>query len=241
MADIVALIPARSGSKGVPDKNIKLLGGRPLMAYTIAAAHLTDTIERVIVSTDSEHYANIAREYGAEVPFLRPAEISGDSSGDYEWIRHILDWMRDNEDSQPEYLVHLRPTTPFRETTHIKAAIEYMMQSDSATALRSAHEMSQSSYKTLEVEGGYFRCICSGSFDIETANQPRQLFRETYDPNGYVDVYRTSYVIENERLLGNRVLAYITPRIDEVDTPEDFDYLEYQVARNPDFARRLFG
>jgi len=241
MADIVALIPARSGSKGVPHKNIKLLNGKPLMAYSITAACLTDEIDRVIVSTDSEHYANLAREYGAEVPFLRPAEISGDSSGDYGWVRHALDWLQDNEGDQPEYLVNLRPTTPFREVTHIKAAIEYIVQSDNATALRSAHEMSQTSYKTLEVEGNYFRCICSGSFDIEAANRPRQEFRKTYDPNGYVDIYRRSFVIEKKKLLGNQVLAYITPRISEVDTLEDFDYLEYQVTRNPELSIRLFG
>jgi len=219
MADIVALIPARSGSKGVPDKNIKPLGGRPLIAYTIAAAHLTDTIGRVIVSTDSEHYANI----------------------DYEWIRHILDWMRDNEDSQPEYLVHLRPTTPFREITYINAAIERMMNADEPTALRSVHEMSETAYKSLEMEDGYLKCICSGSSDLDSANRPRQEFNKTYIANGYVDIYRTSYVIKNEKILGNRVVAYITPCVGEVDTLEDFDYLEYQVASKPMLISKLFG
>ena len=106
MIDIVAIIPARSGSKGVPDKNIKLLAGKPLIAYSIASAQLTDNIQRVIVSTDSERYAEIASEYGAETPFLRPAELSVDSSTDYDVLKHTLDWLQVNEGFQPEYLVY---------------------------------------------------------------------------------------------------------------------------------------
>lgn len=241
MANIVAVIPARSGSKGVPDKNIKLLAGHPLIAYSIAAGQLANGIDRTIVSTDSEEYASIAHEYGAEVPFLRPAEISGDHNTDYDVIIHALNWLQDNEAYQPTLLVYLRPTTPFREITYIDSAIELMRKTDDATALRSVHKMSQSSYKTLEIEGGYLKCICSGSFDVDAANLPRQGYKTTYDANGYVDIFRSSFVIENERLLGDRVLAYVTPRIAEVDTFEDFDYLEYQVTMNPRLASRLFG
>ena len=240
MADIVAVIPARSGSKGVPDKNIKLLAGRPLLAYSIAAARLAINIQRIIVSTDSEHYAYIAREYGAEVPFLRPVEISGDNSTDYEWIKHTLDWMQKEEGFIPSYLVHLRPTTPLREPIYIEEAINRLMQDNSATALRSSHEMIQSSYKTLEIEGGYYKCIGTGSLDLDEANRPRQEFKKTYDPNGYVDVYKSRYIIENEKILGDRVLAYITPRIAEVDTLEEFDFLEYQIYKNPTLVSRLF-
>ena len=240
MADIVAVIPARSGSKGVPDKNIKLLAGRPLLAYSIAAARLAINIQRIIVSTDSEHYAYIAREYGAEVPFLRPVEISGDNSTDYEWIKHTLDWMQKEEGFIPSYLVHLRPTTPLREPIYIEEAINRLMQDNSATALRSSHEMIQSSYKTLEIEGGYYKCIGTGSLDLDEANRPRQEFKKTYDPNGYVDVYKSRYIVENGKILGDRVLAYITPRIAEVDTLEEFDFLEYQVYKNPTLVSRLF-
>ena len=124
MSKTIAIIPARSGSKGVPDKNIKLLAAKPLMAYSIMAARLARNIDRVIVSTDSEKYADIAREYGAEVPFLRPNSISTDTSSDYQFIRHALDWLVENEGTQPEYLVHLRPTTPLREVCYIDLAVE---------------------------------------------------------------------------------------------------------------------
>lgn len=240
MAETIAVIPARSGSKSVPDKNIKLLAGRPLIAYSIVAARLTNNIDRVIVSTDSEHYAHIAREYGAEVPFLRPPEISGDNNTDYEWIKHALDWMQKEERGMPSYLVHLRPTTPLREPVYIAKAIECLKQDNNATALRSSHEMIQSSYKTLEIEGSYYKCIGTGSLDLDEANRPRQEFKKTYDPNGYVDVYKSHYILENEKILGDRVLAYITPRIAEVDTLEEFDFLEYQIYKKPTLVSRLF-
>lgn len=240
MTNVIAIIPARSGSKGVVDKNIRLLGGHPLIAYSIVAAQLANGIDRIIVSTDSEKYAKIARDYGAEVPFLRPDEISRDSSGDYEFIKHALDWLQDNEGYQPEYLVHLRPSTPFREVCYIESAIEAIKKDKKATALRSLHEMPQSAYKTFEIEGGYMKTVCRDSFDIETANRPRQMFKTTYDANGYIDIIRTSYVIANKKIHGDRVIAYITPRAFEVDMPEDFEYLEYLISKNPMFVKRFF-
>ena len=240
MVNVTAVIPARSGSKGVVDKNIKLLGGHPLIAYSIAAAKLASGIDRIIVSTDSIEYASVARKYGAEVPFLRPPEISGDNSTDYECIKHILDWMQNEENFLPTYLVHLRPTTPLRETKYIDAAINLIKKTKYATALRSSHEMTQSSYKTFEIDRGYYKCLCTGSLDLDEANRPRQEFKKTYDPNGYVDVYKTHYIMENGKILGDRVLAYITPRITEIDSLEEFDFLEYQVYKNPTLVSRLF-
>jgi CMP-N,N'-diacetyllegionaminic acid synthase len=239
MKNILAIIPARSGSKGVPDKNIRHLGGHPLIAYSIAAAQQSKGIDRILVSTDSENYAGIARDYGAEVPFLRPPEISGDRSGDYEFIRHTLDWLHDRENYQPEYLVHLRPTTPFREVSYIEAALEAIQKNKKASALRSLHEMPQSAYKTFEIEGGYMKAVCSGSFDVETSNRPRQMFNTTYDANGYVDILKTSYVLANKKVHGNQVLAFVTPLTFEVDTQEDFDYLEYLISKKPMLVKRL--
>ena len=125
MTEVVAIIPARSGSKSVAHKNIKLLSGHPLIAYSIAAAQLSKSIGRIIVSTDSEHYAGIAKKYGAEVPFIRPAKLSEDKSGDREFLEHAMEWMAENEGFQPEYWVHLRPTTPLREPRIIDEAIDF--------------------------------------------------------------------------------------------------------------------
>ena len=241
MADIIAIIPARSGSKGVPDKNIRLLAGKPLLTYSIVAARLVESIGRVIVSTDSQHYTDIAKEYGAEVPFLRPRGISDDGSSVYEYIKHTLDWIKDHEGNIPKYIVLLLPTIPLREVAHIEKAIRYMMASDNACGLRSVHEMSETAYKTLEIENGYLKCICTGSLDINVSNRPRQEFPITYQPNGYVDVIRSSYVMEKGEVFGDKVIAYVTPRTSEVDTLEDFEYLEYQVDRKPAIVRSLFG
>lgn len=240
MSQVVAIIPARSGSKSIPDKNIKHLAGKPLIAYSIAAARLAKNIDRVIVSTDSQKYADIAAQYGAEVPFLRPVEISGDTSTDYLCIKHALDWLQYQEGSQPEYLVHLRPTTPLRDSRCIEDAIELLRNNEVATALRSVHEMSESAYKTMEIETGFLKRVFCGSFDLDTANDNRQRFSKTYHPNGYVDVIRSSFVRENQKLHGNCVLAYISESAIEVDTINDFAYLEYKVASNPSLVNRLF-
>lgn len=240
MQDIFAIIPARSGSKGVQNKNIKILAGKPLIAYSIAVARMAKNINRVIVSTDSEQYASIAREYGAEVPFLRPKEISGDNSTDYEVIKHTLDWFLCTEKMLPKYLVHLRPTTPLRDLNYINNAIDIIRQNNEATSLRSVHEMSESAYKTFEVENGYLKSVGSGSFELDSSNEPRQKFIKTYHGNGYVDVILSSFVMESKKIHGNRVLAYITPFINEVDVENDFKYLEYEISSNPTLFSRIF-
>ena len=138
--NIISVIPARSGSKGVPDKNIKLLAGKPLIAYSIAAAKKSKLINKIIVSTDSKKYANIAKKYGAEAPFLRPAELAGGKSTDYDWVNHLLNWLATNEDNNPEYLVHLRPTTPLRDPEIIDNAIEELINNLEATVHRQCKE-----------------------------------------------------------------------------------------------------
>ena len=119
MNNTIAIIPARLGSKSILDKNIKLLSGHPLMAYSIATAKLSKKIKRVIVSTNSKEYADIAKQYGAEVPFIRPDEYSTDSASDRDFLVHAMNWLDENEGSVPEYWVHLRPTTPLRRDVEV--------------------------------------------------------------------------------------------------------------------------
>ena len=239
MANVVAVIPARSGSKGVINKNIRLLAGYPLIAYSIAAAKLSTGIDRIIVSTDSNEYAAIARAYGAEIPFLRPNNISCDTSTDYDFVVHLLDWMLNSEGTLPSYLVHLRPTTPLREPNYIDDAIERIQQATEATSLRSVHEMSESAYKAFAIERGFLKSIGSNSFALDDFNDPRQRFNKTYQANGYVDVIKTAFVIENNKLHGDHVLSFITPYVVEVDTPDDFIYLEYLAAKKPAIVNAL--
>ena len=238
--NILAVIPARSGSKGVPNKNIKELAGKPLIAYSISAAIKSKLIDRVIVSTDSEKYASISKDYGAEVPFIRPNEYSGDDSTDYDFVKHLLDWLAKNEGNTPDYIIHLRPTTPLRDPSILDNVIEKFMNNGEATSLRSAHEMPETAYKQFELEGKYFKTICTDSFDLDDANNSRQSFPKTYTPNGYVDILRTSHILENHLLHGNRVMGYVTDFAIEVDTIDDFGFLEWQIKSNNKLINSLF-
>ncbi len=240
MSNVIALIPARSGSKGVPNKNIRMLGGHPLIAWSIKAAIRAKSIDRVIVSTDSYDYAHMAIQLGAEAPFLRPAEISGDHSTDFDFIAHALDWFADNG-GEPEYIVHFRPTTPFRDPAQIDAAVSLFQHSKMATALRSAHEMSESAYKTFEIApAGQFKRLGADVTALDAANNARQQFPATYQANGYVDVLSTRFIRDNGLIHGDWVLPFITPTVVEVDTEDDFSLLEYQLARTPKISANLF-
>jgi len=234
MNNIIALIPARSGSKGVSNKNIRPIGGFPLIAYSIAAALKSTLIDRVIVSTDSEEYAELSRSYGAETPFIRPADISGERATDIEFFRHAVTWFQDNEELTPEYFVHLRPTTPFRDPNILDNAIKEFISSD-YSALRSCHKMSESSYKTFEIENNIFKRICNGESNIEGSNAARQVFPVTYEANGYIDIVRSEMIVNHNLIHGNRVKAFITNTSHEIDEISDVDFLEFLIKKYPEY------
>ena len=235
---VYAIIPARSGSKGVPNKNIMDLGGYPLIAYSIVAAKKCSTIDRVIVSTDSEEYSEIALKYGAEVPFLRPRNISDDSATDHEFFKHAVEYFRQEENYVPEYFAHLRPTTPLRYSDVIDKAIKGFVNSE-YSALRSVNTMSDTSYKTFEIENEKLKTLCNGNFNIESTTLPRQSFPLTYNPNGYIDIVRTS-MIDKGLIHGDNVNALITEVMYEIDEFDDFDFLEFMIQKNPNFLKKMF-
>lgn len=225
-----AIIPARGGSKGVPGKNIKMLAGFPLIAYSIVAARLASGIDRIIISTDSEEIASVARKYGADVPFIRPAELAQDLSPDRDFVVHALDWLYANEGVSPDFLVHLRPTTPLRDPAVISRAVTELAKKHDATSLRSAHPCPESPFKWfLLKEDGFYTGIQTDEMDL--LNKPRQLFPTVYVPDGYVDVLRTSFVTSSQSIHGNKVMGFITPFCREVDTIEDFQALEFQIRK----------
>ena len=233
---IVAIIPARGGSKGVPGKNIKKLNGFPLIAYSIAAARMSKRIQRIIISTDSEEIAHICKSFGAEAPFLRPAAFAQDNSKDLEFMLHAIDWCDKNEEFIPEYWVHLRPTTPLRDPKIIDRAIDILMEKSEATSLRSGHPASESPFKWFKKDvNGYFRGIIDISNDV--ANNARQQFPEVYIPDGYVDVLKASFIKSSNLMHGDKMIGFVSPVCTEVDTIEDFEYLEHEVhkIKNPAF------
>jgi len=232
MANVVAVIPAREGSKGVPKKNIKLLGEYPLIAYSIAAARLSKEIGRVVVSTDSLEIADIAKQFGAEVPFLRPRDLAQDNSTNMDFIRHTLDWFNNHEGSQPDILVQLLPTTPLREPEVVDSAIRTFLANDAATSLRTVHELPEPPQKMMGMEGEFLVGLFPDDPRPEYYNLNRQAFPAAYHPNSYVDIFNTSYVNHSGELFGDRILAFITDVAVEVDQPAELAYLEYLVERH---------
>ena len=227
MNKFVTIIPARSGSKSIPDKNILKLGKYPLIAYSIAAAKLSKYSSRVIVSTDSEKYASIAKDFGAEVPFIRPLNFSGDKSVDRDFLVHAMQWFLENEFNLPEMWIHLRPTTPLRNPEIMDRAIDYFLENPEATSLRSAHKAPESPMKWFIKEKNYFK----GFVDSQISNLPKEMFKETYIPNGYIDIVKSSNVMKNFNIHGNKILAFSTPVVNEVDSIEEFEYISFQLKK----------
>ncbi|MFH1133489.1 MAG: acylneuraminate cytidylyltransferase family protein [Nanoarchaeota archaeon] len=222
--NILALIPARGGSKSIPHKNIVKLGEHPLIAYAIGVAKLSKLINRVIVSTDDPEIARIAKQYGAEVPFLRPKEISQDNSLDIEFYKHALEFLG-KEGYVPDLVVHLRPTTPLREVRLVDAAIKEMMGDKDATALRSAYEFPFTGYKLFRLDGSYMHFFGAEDFPgKEYYNFPRQQLPKTYNPNGYVDVLRPSVLKRTGTLHGAKIRAFITENVADIDSLQDYAF-----------------
>ena len=228
MNRVVAIIPARGGSKSVPKKNIRLLGKYPLIAYSIAAAKLSKHIEQVIVSTDADDIAHIAEVYGADVPFRRPLEIAQDHSTDMEFFEHFIRFCNTEGIVLPEYMVHLRPTTPLRELSVVDSAIEKILNSPNATGLRSVEAFNVSPYKIFRMEAGYLTGFFPDLEESEYYNLPRQHFPQTFKPNGYVDVVRSSTIFGG-KLHGDKLLGVITDAVPDIDAVEDFDQAALEV------------
>lgn len=231
MNKIISIIPARSGSKSIPGKNIVEIEGYPLIAYSIIASQQSNLIERTIVSTDSEKIAKIAKQYGAEVPFLRPVKIASDESPDIDWVFQALQWFMIVEKHRPDYIVHLRPTTPLRSTTRIDEAIHLMIKDKEATSLRSAELMSESPYKCFMKVGSYWQGMFPEKKD-EYYNLPRQSFPDVYKPNGYIDIIKSAHVLNENNLHGGRILSFITDHAIDIDTPDDIKALKYELLQN---------
>ena len=230
MSGVIAIIPARSGSKSISDKNIKLLSGYPLIAYSIAVAKCSLLIDRVIVSTDSKKYAEIAKKFGAEVPFIRPHKYSTDISTDRDFLRHVIHWIKREETNVPEYLVHLRPTTPLRNPVLVDKAIKTIQADPSSTSLRSGHKSTESPMKWFTKDSnGYFKGLCDSGSNSEIYNQPKEKFESVYIPNGYVDVVKSSFIENSALIHGSRMIGFEVPITTEIDSIEEFNYIEYQL------------
>ena len=233
---ILAIIPARSGSKSVIDKNIRLIDGKPMLAYSIAHAQQSEYIGRVILSTDSEKYADIGREYGAEVPFLRPAEYATDTALDFDVFYHALTWLKEHEDYVPELVVQLRPTYPVRRVSDIDNMIRQMLDDPSIDSMRCIAPAGEVPHKMWLIgqegtdgagadvpEANTAVPIRPLLTDIREAyNMPRQQLPKIYYQNANIDVIRSHVILEQHSMSGKNIAGYVMSENYDIDTEEEF-------------------
>lgn len=225
-----ALIPARGGSKSIPRKNLLNLAGRPLLSYSIEHARGVPMIGRTIVSTDDAEIRACALEYGADVPFVRPPEHATDTATDLQVFRHALQWFDVNEGRVPELVVHLRPTNPLRELGVITSAVRQMLDCPAADALRSVAPVLDTPYKMWRIENGLLSPLLTIEGVKEAHSRPRQELPPVYLQNGYVDVIRSSTILELNSMCGRTVLPLVTePGIVDLDVPDQIPAAESAV------------
>ena len=228
--EVLAVIPARGGSKGIPRKNIKDFSGFPLIAYSIAAAKQSQLVTRVIVSTDDAEIAEIARQWGAETPFLRPEEFARDNTLDLPVLQHGLDWLAENEDYHPEMVVWLRPTSPIRPSDCVDGAIQLLLDHPEADSVRGVIPAGQNPFKmwTVDAESGALNPLLKVEGVAEPYNAPRQILPDAYWQTGHIDAIWTKTVLDKHSMTGQVILPLmIDPRYTvDIDVPADWDHAE---------------
>lgn len=226
MREVLAIIPARCGSKTIIDKNIKEFAGKPLMCHSIDHAKNSKLITRVIVSTDSEDYANIAKDYGAETPFIRPEEYAQDDTPDLPVFQHALKWLKENENYEPDLVINLRPTTPARDPKDIDDAIKKILESD-ADSLRSMVLVKEHPYWMFKMAEN--SVLTAFDSDNSIKKYPRrQLLPPLFITDGSFDMFRPKNIIEGnlfgEKMLGHEIDQ--SKKTIDIDTEKDFEQAE---------------
>lgn len=224
MTEVLAIIPARGGSKSIPRKNIRPFAGHPLIAYSIAAGLAAETVNRVVVSTDDEQIAAISRRYGAETPFMRPEEISQDDTPDLPVFQHALRWLRENEGYRPEMIVQLRPTSPLRRVRHIDQAVHRLLDRPEANAVRTVCVPFQNPFKMWQIANDGFMTPLIQIEHPEPYNLPRQALQEVYWQTGYVDAAWSKTILEKNSMTGERILPLEIEASEwiDIDSPDDW-------------------
>ena len=222
---ILTIIPARGGSKGIRLKNLSKIYGKPLVAYSIEHSLASKLINRTIVSTDNEEIAKVSEEYGAEIPIFRSKELAGDRILDLPVFEHMLTYLKKEENYEPEIVVHLRPTSPYREPKWIDSAINLLVENPSADSVRSVSEPSQHPYRVFEIKNKYLHPLMN-----ERHPEPyllrRQDLPKMYYYNCVIDVTKPSTIFNKKSMTGDKMLPYIMKREDsiDIDTPMDLEF-----------------
>ena len=229
--NIIALIPARGGSKGIPRKNIVEVNKKPLINYTIEVALKSKLIDRVIVSTDSEEIAEIAKAAGAEVPFIRPEELAQDNTPTYPVIKHAIEWLESNDDYKPDIIALLEPTFPIRNPEEVDDAIAQLRDDDGADSIRGVIEPFQTPYKSWKVEGNYLKPLMET--DEKTCGKPRQSLPKVYWQNGFAFISKYRAIMEKGSIEGDNILPYVMPdvRFLDIDEKKDLELLRSKLEK----------
>lgn len=225
---VLALVPARGGSKSIPRKNIRPLAGHPLLAYSVAAGLQSELVTRVIVSTDDEEIAEVARGHGAETPFLRPAALAQDDTQDLPVFLHALEWLEKEEGYRPEVVVQLRPTSPVRPPDCVDRAVQILLEHPEADSVRGVVPSGQNPYKMWRIDArGRMLPLLRDGFE-EPFNMPRQKLPPTYWQTGHVDAVRPDTILKKGSMSGAVILPLvIDPRYTvDIDNQRDWQHTE---------------
>jgi N-acylneuraminate cytidylyltransferase len=228
--ELLTIIPARGGSKGIPKKNIKDLAGKPLIAWIISAVKEAGNAGRIIVSTDDAEIADVAKSFGIEAPFLRPAEISQDLSTDLEFVHHALDFFETNEGWTPKAVARFSPVTPLVPSSIVHDAIALLVANPDIHSVRPISRLSHHPYKAWKLDGEFMVPAFSKEvtgFD-EPYNLPRQLFPEMYAHLGAAGVAWTDTFRKLNSTSGSSMKYVLMKDEDafDINYPVDFEIAE---------------
>jgi CMP-N-acetylneuraminic acid synthetase len=231
---VLAVVPARGGSKGIPRKNLRLLAGKPLVAHAVETGLAAKLVTRVLCSTDDPQVAEVARAAGADVPFLRPVELAADTSEDWSVFKHALDWLAEHEHWKPDLVVNLRPTSPLRTPTHVDDAIRLLLDRgvDSVKAVCLARQHPHKMW--LRQPDGVMKPFLQTTFRAQRGpDVPRAELEDVYWQNGVVDVTRREVIFDQRVMIGRRVAGLVTDPADsiDIDTPLDLALAELLLAQ----------
>ena len=231
---VLAVVPARGGSKGIPRKNLQLLGGKPLVAHAVATGLAASLVDRVLCTTDDPEIADAARAAGAEVPFLRPAELAQDASEDWPVFMHVLAWLDREAAWTPDLVVNLRPTSPLRTPQHVDDAIRLLLETgaDSVKAVCLARQHPHKMW--LRQADGRIEPYLKTPMRLSRGpDVPRAELEDIYWQNGVVDVTRRTVILEHRVMIGPHVAGLVTEPADsiDIDTPLDLALAELVLAR----------
>lgn len=227
--EVLAIIPARGGSKGIPRKNIREFAGYPLIAYSIAAGLQAQNVNRVILSTDDQEIAQVAKQFGAEVPFKRPDYLAHDDTPDLPVFEHALSWLKEEEGYQPELVVQLRPTSPIRPKDLVDQAVEMTANRPEADSVRGVVPAGQNPFKMWQINSeGQMVPLLKLEGISEPYNAPRQSLPQVFWQTGHIDIIRRQVILEKKSMSGDIILPIKIDPIYSVDIDNMMDWQRYE-------------